>query len=200
MQIIGYGSLLSEESALGTAPSVSGFRLVVVSGYMRLFNKVSALWLAAPATSQEPLIASLAARASAGVDIVCSAFTVSEADFPAMFEREHHYRWVEVECTEADGSTSVGRMCVEWTDADYRLNRCVTDAEYRRRLGAYYSGPIWRDDVLPYPPYLQRCLAAARSHGGEVWENFCRTSFLADGVTSLEDYPAEPSDRDLSSC
>lgn len=193
VQVIGYGSLLSKESALRSAPSVSRFRLVRVSGYMRLFNKVSGRWIAAPSTSSEPLIASCAIRASSGFEITCSAFRVSEADFQTIFEREHHYRWVEAECIETDGSKSVGRMCNEWNDSDYRLNRCVTDAEYRGRLGAYYPGRIWRDDILPYPPYLEECLAAAHGHDEEVHGNFCTTSFLADGVTPLEEYLASGS-------
>ena len=46
IQIVGYGTLLSEASARRTAPSVTRFRTVRVPGYIRLFNKVSPAWRA----------------------------------------------------------------------------------------------------------------------------------------------------------
>lgn len=66
-------------------------------------------------------------------------------------------------------------------DQDYRLNKCVTEAEYQRRVGQYYQGPLWRRDILPNPRYLGFCLQAAASQGSAVLDNFLDTSFTADG-------------------
>lgn len=189
IQIVGYGTLLSEASARGTSPSVANFRVVRIPGYVRVFSKASPAWrrrYGVEPGSDERAIAVLAARERDGASFLGTSFTVNEDDFLALFEREHHYRWVEVSCREGDGSTTTGRMCVEWTDADYRLNRCVTDREYERRVGRHYDGALWRDDILPCPPYLSHCLDAARSLGPAVLEDFLRTTFLADGHTSIE--------------
>ena len=91
---------------------------------------------------------------------------------------------------DANGRTGVGRMCSEYNDVDYRLNKCITPAEYELRVGRFYRGKIWRDDILPFPVYLKHCIQAASSHGTGVYENFIRTSFLADGVTTIEEYIA----------
>lgn len=186
--VVGYASLLSAESARHTAPALSGFRLVTVRDHLRIFNKVSGRWYRQPHDPSDVRIASCAVRPAEGIDIICSAFRVTEADFARLFEREHHYRWVSVPCIEADGAETTGRMCAEWNDADYRRERCVTDAEYHRRVGRFYDGPIWRADILPSPPYLDECLRAAGEHGPDVRRNFLETSFLADGTTTIGEY------------
>lgn len=186
--VIGYASLLSPDSARRTAPSLCDFRLVTVRGFRRVFSKVSARWYRAPHDPSDIRIASCAVRPASATDLVCAAFSVTEADFARLFEREHHYRWVCVAGREADGRETSGRICAEWTDADYRRERCATEAEYHRRVGRFYDGPLWRDDILPHPPYLEECLRAARAHGPDVHRNFLETSFLADGTTTIAEY------------
>ena len=193
IQVIGYGSLLSLRSARESAPDLRDFRLVTVRNYKRLFNKVSPRWYRrSPDRSDVHAagfrVASCSARPAPGIALTCTAFSVTEADFLHLFEREHHYRWVSTPCVEADGSETTGRMCAEWTDAEYRRERCATDAEYHERVGRYYEGPIWRDDILPFPPYLSECLDGARARGPAVYENFCDTSFLADATTTIAEY------------
>jgi len=190
IQVVGYGTLLSEASARRTCPSVERFRIVRVSGFIRLFNKVSPAWRRRYDGDDPLAIAVLATRKRAGASFLGTTFDVDDSDFLALFEREHHYRWVEVACEEEHGVSTTGRMCVEWTDADYRLNRCVTADEYERRVGRHYDGALWRDDVRPSPPYLTACLEAARSLGPRVDEDFRRTTFLADGRTSIASWLA----------
>lgn len=185
IQVVGYGTLLSETSARSTSPSVANFRVVRVPGYVRVFSKVSPAWRRRTGGADDTAIAVLAAREREGASFLGTTFDVEEDDFLALFEREHHYRWVEVACEEEDGSTTTGRLCAEWTDADYRLNRCVTKSEYEWRVGRSYDGALWRDDVLPCPPYLAACLDAARACGVAVHGDFLRTTFLADGRTSI---------------
>lgn len=188
LQIIGYASLLSPDSARCTAPSLFDFRRVTVPGFRRVFGKVSARWYREPHDPSDLRIASCAVRPAAGIDLSCTAFSVSEADFARLFEREHHYRWITVPVREADGTETTGQICAEWTDAEYRRERCGNEAEYRRRVGRFYDGPLWRNDILPYPPYLGECLRAARALGPDVHRNFLGTSFLADGTTTIGDY------------
>ncbi len=190
--VLGYGSLLSQQSALETVPGLDGFRLVRVPGYRRIFNKVGVVFFSRHQADPDSLeIASCSTQAAAGAEIICSAFECPDADFAALYEREHRYRWIEVDALDGTGALSRGRMCTGSSDSDYRLNKCLTQAEYHRRVGQYYSGPLWRDDILPFPRYLAFCLEAAASQGTDVLDNFLDSSFLADGCTSIRQYLAQ---------
>jgi hypothetical protein len=187
--VLGYGSLLSQRSALETVPSLSGFRRVRVPGYRRIFNKVGVVFFSRHGADPASLeIASCSTQLMPGAEIICSAFEVPEADFPALYEREHRFRWIEVEALDEKGSGCRGRICTGSNDMDYRLNKCVTPEEYHRRVGQYYAGSLWRDDILPYRRYLAFCLEAAASQGQAVLDNFMDSSFLADGHTSIRQY------------
>ncbi|MBU2967338.1 gamma-glutamylcyclotransferase [Amphritea sp. 2_MG-2023] len=194
MSVVGYGSLLSERSALQTVPALQNFRLVRVPGYRRIFNKVGVVFIsrfgADPASLQ---LASCSTQAVKTGEIICSQFECSVDDFTALYEREHRFRWVEVKTSRLDGLINpaeprVGRMCTAYNDLDYRLNKCITPQEYERRVGAFYHGPLWRDDILPFPRYLAFCLQAVASQGQAVLDNFLDSSFLADGTTSIRTY------------
>ncbi|WP_020682176.1 gamma-glutamylcyclotransferase family protein [Marinobacterium rhizophilum] len=187
--VLGYGSLLSQRSALETVPSLTGFRRVRVPGYRRIFNKVGVVFFSRHGADPASLeIASCSTQAMPGSEIICSAFEVPEADFPALYEREHRFRWIEAEALDETGSRCRGRICTGSNDMDYRLNKCVTPEEYHRRVGQYYGGSLWRDDILPYRRYLAFCLEAAASQGQAVLDNFMDSSFLADGHTSIREY------------
>ncbi len=189
INVVGYGSLLSEASARETVPGLEDFRLVRVKNYKRLFNKVGIVFIQRNGYDPENRrVGSCVTRFDPNYEIICSLFRSPEDEFEALYEREHRFKWVQVECTEGNGSVVTGRMCSEYNDVDYRINKCVTESEYYRRVGQHYPGKIWRDDVLPFPIYLKFCLRAAASHGGEVLENFLTTTFLADGITPLKDY------------
>ena len=189
ISVVGYASLLSEENARQTVPNLRGFRLVTVPGFKRIFSKVGIVFFQKfEIKSSDRNIASCATRPASGTEIIASRFECSEDEFLALYEREHRFRWVDVDCIERNDATTKARMCTEYNDSDYLLNKCVTEAEYDRRVRQYYADPIWRDDILPFQPYLEHCLEAARAHGDEVLGNFLRTSYLADGITTLETY------------
>ncbi len=184
--ILGLGSLLSIDSARQTAPGLRNFRVVEVPGYRRIFNKTGFEFI--DRFGAEPgdiAIAACATRAIAGSTLVCSAFEVGADDRANLEEREFHYRWVEVDYR---GSAATGRgwMCTEDTD-DAFLARCGSRAEYERRLGRY-RGQLWRTDILPFPMYLDFCIAAARGLGPTVLDNFLDASVLADGRTTIRQY------------
>lgn len=191
ISVVGYGSLLCEQSARETMPNLQNHRLVQVPGYKRIFNKVGTVFFSRYGVANDSLEVAACATDVAPESIICCAqFEVSEADFLELYEREHRYRWVEVQTIDKDGITSTARMCTHWNDLDYRLNRCITDSEYQHRVGQFYSGTIWRDDILPFPRYLAFCLQAAERAGADVLANFMDTSFLADGITSIRQYLA----------
>ncbi|WP_296062398.1 gamma-glutamylcyclotransferase [uncultured Amphritea sp.] len=194
ISVVGYGSLLSERSARQTVPALQNFRLVRVPGFRRIFNKVGIVFLSRHGADSKSLqLASCSTQPFEGCEIICSQFECSAEDFIELYEREHRFRWIEVE-TMPSGRTltpdvpSVGRMCTGYDDLEYRLNKCVTPQEYELRVGRYYTGPIWRDDILPFPRYLAFCLQAAASQGDAVLDNFLDSSFLADGRTSIRTY------------
>ncbi len=105
----------------------------------------------------------------AGAAILATAFAVSEDGFAALRKRERDYRWTEIEVEERGGETTTAQMC----------------------LGRPLDGVLWRDDILPCPPYLDLCLSAARSLGPDVHEDFLDTTFLADGCTTLRTWLAD---------
>ncbi len=196
ISVVGYGSLLSEVSARQTVPALQNFRLVRVPGYRRIFNKVGVVFLSRHGADQNSLeLASCSTEAADGCEIICSQFECSPEDFLELYEREHRFRWIEVETVSVDslssdssqrrGAKTSGRMCTGYDDMGYRLNKCITPAEYELRVGRYYKGALWRDDILPFPRYLAFCLQAASSQGEEVLNNFLDSSYLADGVTNI---------------
>lgn len=190
ISVVGFGSLLSERSARDTVPGLKNYRLVRVEGYRRIFNKVGILFIAGHGQSSESReVSSCSTEPCDQTSIIVAQFDCPVDQFSELYEREHRYRWVEVEPLGLDGSPQPpARMCTGYSDLDYRLNKCVTDDEYHDRVGRHYTGKIWRDDILPFPRYLKFCLVSAASHGPEVLDNFLDTSFLADGATSIRDY------------
>ena len=190
ISVVGYGSLLSEQSARETVPNLHNFRLVTVQGYKRIFNKVGIVFLSRHGASPEALdIASCSTLPDDSVSIICSQFECSEEEYRALIEREHRFDWVVVDTCSLEGSTpSSGWMCTTANDHWYRTVKCTSPSDYERRVGRYYQGAIWRNDILPYPRYLQFCLRSAAEQGPVVLDNFLDSSFLADGKTSLRSY------------
>lgn len=189
ISVIGYGSLLSEQSARETVPELQNFRLVEVPGYRRIFNKVGIVFFSRHGAHETDLeIASCSTEPDENVSIICSQFECGEQAFRTLYEREHRFRWAEVSTVDCMGERALGRICTGFNDQDYRLNKCITDDEYHNRVGQFYSGQIWRDDILPFPRYLAFCLQAAERQGKEVLDNFLDSSFLADGITNIRTY------------
>ncbi|HRK65863.1 MAG TPA: hypothetical protein PLN53_15815, partial [Terricaulis sp.] len=68
IEVIGYGSLLSEASARETVPSLKGFELVRVRGHRRVFNKVGVVFFERFGAVESDLrIASCATQPAPGV-------------------------------------------------------------------------------------------------------------------------------------
>jgi hypothetical protein len=190
--VAGYGSLLSEASARETVPGLQDFEVCSIRGYVRVFDKVAMVFFERHGATEDRLdIAALSTRPRPGAEMVGCRFRVPDSALPALYEREHRYAWVMAETVGADGKVLPARMTTAITDEDYRLNKCVTEAEYHARVGRWYSGRIRRTDVLPFPTYLAHVLRAVRRAGEGPYEDFLDTTFLADGETPLRRYLAE---------
>ena len=131
-------------------------------------------------------ISSCSTREQHDVEMIVSIFRCEDSDFLYLYDREHRFKWVEVDYTDCNGCTGTARMCTEYCDTDYFLNKCVVKKEYDRRVGRFYSGKIWRDDILPFPVYLRHRVNASTNCDYETLDNFLNTSYLADGVTSIK--------------
>jgi hypothetical protein len=89
--IVGFGSLLSEASAMLTCPGVRGFRLARVRGWRRVFAHPAHIFfargIAVPATRE---IASLSAepQPDGSGGFVVATFQVPTAELGALLERE----------------------------------------------------------------------------------------------------------------
>lgn len=189
VSVVGYGSLLSENSARETVPGLKNFRLVSVPGYRRIFNKVGIVFLSRHGAAVNSLeVASCSTQAHHNSEILCSQFECSDKEYLELIEREHRFEWVEVETLGFAGVRQTGLMCTTSSDDYYRKVKCRSAEEYDRRVGQFYSGKIWRDDILPFPRYLAFCLQAAQGQGENVLDNFLDHSYLADGVTPIRAY------------
>ena len=187
--VLGYGSLLSEQSARDSAANLRNFRPVVVQDFIRIFNKVGIYLFREKIVSESDLeIAVCCARAKQNSQLHCSAFDCTDDDFAKIFNREHRYKWLEIEYLDSNGNKGLGQLATEWNDHEYLHNRCESSSEYELRVGQYYKGKIWRSDILPHPNYLKFCLIAAKNLGPDIEKNFANNSFLADGKTTIGEY------------
>lgn len=72
------------------------------------------------------------------------------------------------------------------SDAEYLAERCGGNlAMYHDEVGRFYSGALYRRDILPIPAYTLRCLRAYAALGAAHIDNFLDASFLGDERTSL---------------
>merc|ERR1719235_2815237 len=96
--VVGYGSLLSERSALSTFESVENFRLGTVRGYRRVFKHVAPIFLERGVAIRETMeMASLSVEEGCDEDaIVVSLFDMKASEVPAFISREEEYRFVAV--------------------------------------------------------------------------------------------------------
>ena len=189
IKIAGYGSLVSKASALETVPTLKNFKLGYVQGYKRIFNKVGIVFFRRGyVKADDKDLSSCATRVSPEHKIRVCTFDCPENDFQELYEREHRFRWIEVQVQNDDGTTEVARMCTENTDENYRLNKCVLPSTYQEYVGQYYSGRIWRDDILPNRRYLAFCINAFAALGEQDREGFLASTFLSDGSTSIKEF------------
>jgi len=195
--IIGFGSLLSEESARRTCPSLSSFRLGKVHGYGRVFNKID--------PKSENLnsdnVANWALVDKPDNVTLVTLFEIDREDYPAFARREVDYdlrciKYIELE-TDIKGE---GIGCCAFNDDGefhaYLENHPIQKSFYHEaRQTGPYKGAVWRNDILPRPKYLAFCLESARILGKHYVENILNHGYLADQTTTLGEYLSHNASR-----
>lgn len=194
--IIGFGSLLSEESAKRTCPSLRNFRLGKVQGYSRVFNKVD------PKSEclDSAHIASWALMAKQNSATLITLFEIDKEDYPAFARREVDYDLRCVQYSELEtGQKGQGIACCGFeNDAEFHAYLAFHPIQKERhevRRAELYKGRVWRKDILPRPKYLALCLEAARALGKNYVENILNHTYLADRRTTLASYLSENADE-----
>ena len=182
--IAGYASLMDEESARLTTPSLSRFRYGRISGYRRVFNLVSIINIRRELATGKRL-ATATARPVDGYELFVCLFDIPLEELPELLARERRLR---VTCVPIDdGGNAV--LFSEYSHEEYVRDRCGGDpAIFHTEVGQYYDGEIYRDDLLPVPAYVMRCVRAHKLAGGAALANLLDTTVLGDGVTTLRDH------------
>mmetsp|Transcript_69011 Transcript_69011/g.218260 ORF Transcript_69011/g.218260 Transcript_69011/m.218260 type:complete len:297 (+) Transcript_69011:155-1045(+) len=202
MTVAGFGSLLSERSALVTFPALSNFRAAKLRGWRRVFAHTAPIFFERGIARMDTKeISSLSVEPCEGESIVVSLFEVeaTEASIAAFIEREHEFRFVAVMAEDLLTGAEVGRpgvLCARYTDEEYRRVRCGGDAsgEYERRYGRHGIDKIWRDDLLPCRTYLRHCVLASQRLGPEAYASFLDDTYLGDRTTTIRSHlAADPS-------
>ena len=184
--VAGYASLMDEASARETMPSVSTFRLGVVPDYCRVFNLVSIINIRRGLATGRRL-ATCTARPRPGCSLSVCVFEVPLEELEPLAMREARLRLAPVRVEKLGGddeAATAALLCLESSDDEYRERWCGADADaYHEQVGQYYDGRLYRDDCLPVPSYLIRCMRAHAAAG--TVGNFLDASFLGDGRTTL---------------
>ncbi len=112
----------------------------------------------------------------------------------AFIEREHEFRFVAVEPESLEpggGADRLAVVCARWDDASYKAARCPPE-EWARRYAPHGLAAVWDvgGDVLPCRAYLRHCALAAAALGPAAEASFMRSTFLADGETTIGEWLA----------
>lgn len=187
--IVGYASLVDERWARQDTPSLFEYRLGWLQGYARCFNLVSVINIRRGNAIGRRL-ASCTAVAMPGSALRVALFSVPMTELPELLRREARLRPVWVTATADDASAPVEALLFAASDNErYLREACGGDrAVYHTHVGQFYSGELYRSDLLPVHSYMMRCLRAHRVAGPAALANFLDRSFLGDGATSLREY------------
>jgi len=191
--IIGLGSLLSEDSARSTCPSLKDFKIVKVKGWRRIFNKMhSTLAVAGKIPNDSKEYACLSAIPAKDDIIYVSNFKIPTAEWPAFVSREFEYRLIEVPIV-SEQENEAGIICAgNYDNDDQSYQACLADPlriiSWNKLKANYPNEPMWRNDILPYRPYVDKCLKILESQDSMILDNWLDTTYLGDNVTSLRSY------------
>ncbi|KAL3945439.1 MAG: hypothetical protein SGBAC_000492 [Bacillariaceae sp.] len=198
--ILGYGSLLSEDSARVTFPDLSNFRLVRLRCMRRVFAHphlfLVSEGLVDPDTSF--CLASLSTEPCDAMEIgfVAAAFDVNLDDEQrlAFVKREPDYSIVTApyydikEHSDKGHSTEKGILCIG-CKSDDELPSFLD--EPRHQLAAV-GRTVWSwgtdSGLLPADMYLRHCLLAVKKAGEKAEQSFLDETYLVDRKTTLREY------------
>jgi hypothetical protein len=206
--IVGFGSLLSETSALFTAPNLRDFRVVRVRNYKRVFAHTSPIFFSRDIARQKTReIASLSVEECDGCSFIGCRFEIPLEEYPALAMREAEFNFTAVETRDVHTDELVGETrsvcCVRGSDELYASQYCkkrVIEENGREEdekrcecvkcaLKAFGEPMIWTDELIyPTRTYCRHCVLAARKLGRAVEDDFLDNTFLADRKTRLREH------------
>jgi len=192
ISICGFGSLLSEKSALYTFPNLRNFRVAVLRDFRRVFAHVAPVFLdRGIANVKTKELSSLSVEPCEGESILVTVFEVSVNEVSAFIAREHEFRFLAVTPEGKDGHPFPQQavVCARYSDEEYRRIRCQgSDEEYYRHYGRHNIEQIWRDDIYPCRVYLRHCVLAAKKLGLDEYNSFLDHTYLGDRTTTIRQY------------
>jgi hypothetical protein len=178
--IAGYGSLTTLASAQATNPSLSNFRWGLVEGFVRVFDLVSIINIRRErANVLTGEVATCTAHEREGHKLLVTLYEIPRAQLQPLLDREARLQPEKVVYNDEEGTSGEAILFVGWSSAGYRDS--ITSARYEEEVGQYYTGEVYRDDILPVRPYLEQAISAYREKGPEYLNNFLHSSFLGDG-------------------
>jgi hypothetical protein len=202
--ILGFGSLLSENSSRLTFPDLKSFRLCRVPNYRRVFAHPASIFFQRGIADMESLqISSLSVEYVEGFPgFVASVFEVPNSDMmadgipsQAFLEREEEFSIIEVPFVPLAGGSSIGSefkgvICARSTDEAY-LERWGAD-QFQDHFQKYGVDTIWgwskESGLRPCAVYLRHCYLAAKSMGETSFDSFLDETFLVDRETTIRQY------------
>ena len=185
LTIAGFASLMDEGSARATSPSLRNFRLGWVAGHCRVFSLVSIVNVRRGLATGRRLATATARPRECARLRVC-LYEIAVEELPALLRREARLRIGTASYASDAGAGGDALLCSEFSDDEYRRERCGGSEEtYDQEVGQFYRGALYRNDLLPVPDYVVRCLRAQRAAGADAVANFLDVSYLGDGETTL---------------
>lgn len=191
--VAGYASLMDEASARETTPTLTNWRYGTLPGYGRVFDLVSIVNIRKGLARGRHLV-TCTARPMEGREIKVCLYDVPVAEFPDLASRERRLATTAERVLENDATSATQcYVFTRYSDERYRLERADTPEKWHEEVGQHYSGEhIYREDCLPVPSYLRRCVDAYERIG--ELDNFLDNSFLGNGMTSIREYIAAQGD------
>ena len=199
--VVGFGSLLSRNSALFTAPNLRDFRVVRVHGYRRVFAHTSPIFFERNIANAETReIASLSVEEAKEHSFIGCRFEIPLKEYPALAVREAEFNFTGVETRDISTNEVVGESlsvcCVRGSDEIYTRKYCTKVLEgdencecVKCKLKTFGEPMIWTDElILPTRTYCRHCVLAARGLGKVIEDDFLDNTFLADRKTRLREH------------
>jgi len=190
--IVGFGSLLSNRSALLSFPHLVNFRQGRLRNWRRIFAHSPAIFaVRGIARFDTKEMSSLSVEECEGEELIVTIFEIPINELPAFYEREEEFRIVSVQVEKLNGEVenSKALICAAWNDEDYKRERCNnSEEEFHKRYGRYGIQKIWRNDILPCRLYLRHCVLAATKQGELVLNNFLDHTYLGNRKTTIREY------------
>jgi hypothetical protein len=202
--ILGFGSLISENSSRLTFPDLHNFRLVRVPHYRRVFGHVASIFFQRNIARKETL--EMASLSVEYVDHTYPGFLAAAFEVPAdelmadgipsqaFLEREEEFDVITVPYFPVDPvsqqvfaeESQQGVICQRGSDELY-IQRWGEE-RFQEYYGQYGIQTIWNwtEGLRPCAVYLRHCYLAAEKLG--CLDSFLDETYLVDRKTKLRDY------------